>query len=870
MSEALAPGTVIADRYTLRACLAATPHEDTYRAEASWGGAVILTIFTPPHEGTPTGARVRQAFLRSARLLAQVQHPGVPRVTDLIETPEWIVVVQEDRLRRSLRDVMGGAALPPTQAQDLTRCLFGALAAAHAQALLHTQLTPGEVWFDTQGQPVLAGFGLGRRALREAGQDTPPDARYAAPELLAGGKPSPQADVYALGATLLEAASGHAPPPSSARGQGIPLPPLPPGTRPAVPAALTQALALEPSERAVSAAEVLEGMDRAGAETPEPPASPVPLAAPAPLPVKNPPPPLTSAPLAAEPSRKAPSGRAFPIWLGMGMLGVLALGGTAAVFRLSGEEPASTAAASVQAAGLTGSAPVEAVTPPAPAPPPEPVVLRTVVVTTPHLNLRQAPTTAGAVLTTVARGERLAVLAEQGTWLNVQTLTGQGGWVSDQHTLPLLGEEATGAVLQQLAVGGDVTLARGVYWFSQPVRLTADVNLVGAGQQATLLMSDAAEDTLILQGTRASLTGLSVIHVGSAPARAVLQEGGTLTAGRVTLAGAVRDADQQTYGSGLWVKDAGHAALEQVILSGNAFGLYVSDTSHAEAVASILTGNSEGGALFGDDATGEVRGSTIAENGAHGVHVLGQAAPRLDGNRIRRNRGRGVTVYGQARPTVMDNIIEENTLQGVGVQGEAQPTLSGNTVQGNRQSGLAFSENAGGLAENNTVQFNLKSGIALSKYAAPTLSGNTIRRNAENGLSYADHTGGAARDNVISGNGNPGISAWGNAQPTLTGNAVQGNKQSGVVLAERSSGEFSGNTVSDNALYGLIVTGDAAPTVTENTVTGNARGGIFYKQNAGGSGYGNTCSGNGGAGLSAALNPDQEGPEFSPDGCALN
>jgi serine/threonine protein kinase len=186
MSDALTPGTVIADRYTLHACLTVTAHEGTYRAQASWGDAVVVTIFTPPHADTPTGARVRQTFLRYARLLAQVQHPGVPRVTDLIETPEQVMVVQEDRLHRPLRDVLGGA-LPPGRTEFLTRQLFGALAAAHAQALLHTDLTPGAIWLDAQDQPVLAGFNLSHRALREAGQTPPPDARYAAPELLAGG-----------------------------------------------------------------------------------------------------------------------------------------------------------------------------------------------------------------------------------------------------------------------------------------------------------------------------------------------------------------------------------------------------------------------------------------------------------------------------------------------------------------------------------------------------------------------------------------------------------------------------------------------------------------------------------------------------------
>ncbi|ACO47747.1 Putative kinase [Deinococcus deserti] len=870
MSDALPAGTVVAERYTVLTTLTVQAHEATYRATASWGGAVILTVFTAPFPGTPTGARIRQAFLRYARMLAQVQHPGILRVTDLIETPDQVIVVQDDRLHRPLRDMLGGRVLNAREAETLIRSLFSALGAAHAQALLHTQLTPEHIWFDADDQPVLAGFGLAHRALREAGPGALADPRYAAPELLSGGAPSTQTDLYALGAGLLEAASGQSPPPAGARAQGVPLPPLPEGTWPAVRNALSEALALEPAERAVSAAEILEGMDRAGTivevpagsaasgeeETVSPPISSIQQG-----------PPARVAPPAPPVMKK----RARPTGAVAAVLVLLAVGGAVAGLRLTqgGSEPTAVMGATAPEPAMAAPEQDEAAVTPAATPEPEPVVLRTDIVTAANLNVRDQPNAGSTVMATVVRGSALDILEEQTPWLRVRTSSGQDGWVNGEHTLPLLGEEATATLLEALGAGGEVALERGVYWLTAPVRVTADVQLTGMGQKVSLLMSDAAADTLVFEEVEASLTGLSVIHVGRSPARAVLQDGGRLTTERVTLSGAVRDLDEEAYGSGLWVKGTGHATLLQTTLAGNAFGLYVTDSGHVQAEESSFSGNSEGGALFKDDATGAVSASAFSENGAHGVHVAGQATPEFTGNRIRRNRGRGVTIYDQARPTLTDNTVEENTLQGVGVQGEAQPRLNQNTIQGNRQSGLTFFDNSAGTAASNTVQANLKSGVSLTEYAAPTLSGNTIRRNRQNGLAYADHTGGSAENNVISGNGNPGISAWGDAQPRLTGNMVQGNKQSGVVLAERVSGQFSGNTVSDNALYGLIVTGNASPEVTENIVSGNTRGGIFYKQEAGGSGYGNICEGNGGPALSAELVPDHPGIQFSADGCPL-
>ncbi|MFC4452344.1 right-handed parallel beta-helix repeat-containing protein [Deinococcus sonorensis] len=862
MHDLPSPGDQVAGNYTVTAVLHAAPHVAWLQATTSWGGRVLIERFSPPEPDTPTGQRARQAFLRAARALAQVGHPAVARVTDLVDQHQEVYAVVEDHPHQSLGERLKAGPLSPT---DLTVCvqqLFAGLGATHAQAALHTAITPEAIAFGEDGQVRLQRFGLSKRALQDIGQKTDDDPRYQAPERLGGGGFTPQTDLYALGAVLFEAASGHVPTTARARAQGVPLPPYPEGVPEAVRTALNAAVALDPAQRAISASEVLERVARSSTppRVPDaPPAEPEPVAEPVPPSPPTPPPPPVPPP-------PAPGWRKVAVIAGVSV--ALLLGLTALWPRTS----ASTAeAATAPASALEGSTAVadgSSATTADPTPATlVPVALPITVVTAQSLNVRTQPDETSAVSTVVRFGTNLEVLEEQADWLHVRA-DSVDGWVSRAHTSLLHTPEETAALLTHLAAGGNVTLAAGVYWLDQPLTLTSDVNLVGAGQGASYLLGRSAEDTLVLERANVQLGHLTVGHVGDAFARTVYQVGGNLEASNVVLTGGRRDSEEGAYGSGLWVAEGGHAELTDDLLTANAFGLYVSDDSTVTAKGVSFNGNSDGGALFKDKSGGQISDSRFNANQAHGLHVFGAAHPIITDSVFRQNRGRGITVYGAATPTIAHNTVEDNRLQGVGVQEGAQPTITENTIQGNRQSGLTYFDNSGGEAQNNTIQANRVAGISVTEYAAPTLSGNTVERNGANGIAFSDATTGTAEDNTVRLNDNPGISVWGDAQPQLRGNMVTDNRQSGIVIAEQARPEVVGNTISNNALYGLILTGKAQPTVNENTLEGNGKGGIFYKQMAGGSGYGNTCSDNGGANLSAQLDDGNPGPSFSTDGCS--
>jgi WD40 repeat protein len=117
----------------------------------------------------------------------------------------------------SLAQKLAGRPLPPHQAAELLEALARAVQHAHEARVVHRDLKPGNVLFDSTGQPRVADFGLARLLDRDVQQTgsgavlgTP---SYMAPEQASGRsrKAGPAADVYSLGAILYECLTGRPP-----------------------------------------------------------------------------------------------------------------------------------------------------------------------------------------------------------------------------------------------------------------------------------------------------------------------------------------------------------------------------------------------------------------------------------------------------------------------------------------------------------------------------------------------------------------------------------------------------------------------------------------------------------------------------------
>ncbi|MFG2485147.1 serine/threonine protein kinase [Streptomyces virginiae] len=149
-----------------------------------------------------------------------------------------------------------GGPLPEETVRRLGAALAEALTAAHAQGVTHAGLSPAAVLVTASG-PLLTCFGAVRAAapdgVTRAGLPGL-DPGCLAAEQASGGRPLPLGDVFALGAVLAYASTGHTVPEQSE---------LPPGLRTLVGSCLSS----DPAVRPQSAQEVLRALVSPGAGT---------------------------------------------------------------------------------------------------------------------------------------------------------------------------------------------------------------------------------------------------------------------------------------------------------------------------------------------------------------------------------------------------------------------------------------------------------------------------------------------------------------------------------------------------------------------------------------------------------------------------
>ncbi|MEV6876174.1 protein kinase [Amycolatopsis sp. NPDC051128] len=165
--------------------------------------------------GPATAGDTGERAVREARLASRLRHPHAITVHDVFEDAGSMYLVMEYVPARSLSDLLvERGPLPVRDVARLGRQVGEALATAHADWILHHDVTPDNVLVTDDGTARITDFGVSR-ALGEQpapGEDvlvgTLP---YLAPEIAQGGEGGLPSDVYSLGATLYTALEGAPP-----------------------------------------------------------------------------------------------------------------------------------------------------------------------------------------------------------------------------------------------------------------------------------------------------------------------------------------------------------------------------------------------------------------------------------------------------------------------------------------------------------------------------------------------------------------------------------------------------------------------------------------------------------------------------------
>ncbi|MFI5894666.1 serine/threonine-protein kinase [Actinoplanes sp. NPDC051513] len=261
-------GQLIAGRYRLRERLGQGGMSDVWRADDDvLGREVAVKVLSAVLAGDPDQRRL---IRDEARAAARLRHTNVVAVYDYGEfadadrTMSYVVMELADG--RTLADMLTGGPLPWKVATLVGAQVAAALAAAHADGVVHRDVKPANVMVTSAGVKLLD-FGISAAVGALDGADgqllgTP---AYLAPERIEGGPVRPATDVYALGLLMYLALAGQMPWQASTVTQMVkanvyakpaPLPALP-GLPPAVARLVSRCLAKRPADRP-SAIEVSE------------------------------------------------------------------------------------------------------------------------------------------------------------------------------------------------------------------------------------------------------------------------------------------------------------------------------------------------------------------------------------------------------------------------------------------------------------------------------------------------------------------------------------------------------------------------------------------------------------------------------------
>ncbi len=210
-----APGALLCDRYRLGPLVGRGGAAAVYRGtDEVLKETVAIKVLLP--DGIMRNPRAAHLSFRAEAVSAmRLSHPRILRVYNYEIQPPWEFLIMEfvagENLAKVVKTLPEGR-LTPIETIDVGLGCLEALEAAHAEGVIHNDLTPSNVLLTRAGTIKLCDFGLahfttdedvGGRTLTAIG--TP---AFMSPERITGGAGDARSDLYSLAATLYQLGNG--------------------------------------------------------------------------------------------------------------------------------------------------------------------------------------------------------------------------------------------------------------------------------------------------------------------------------------------------------------------------------------------------------------------------------------------------------------------------------------------------------------------------------------------------------------------------------------------------------------------------------------------------------------------------------------